>query len=1175
MILSLVLFIPFQVSAQDDLFQIKTPNVMIIFDTSNSMDQKPDGWSQGSGNVRVDSEGKIVSAPNGTVYNFEGGGNHPNSKLYQAKLALKEIIDTVVKDRVNLGFSTYAQLKTENRRGYYKRDKRNYKADEWRWDKLYWRFNNYKHTYTATSFSSNSFKDFTGYTHTGVSKNYTFSYSHTFHNSKKNNNKNEPPPHPPGTYTANLKYTVTNIVYNAEYNWYTYSYESDAHDHYEGQNLSKFKTSDALIDCKSEFPKDWPSGGWKTYHPGDSEYDANPTKWECKGPTKIAGYDYWTVQWTWLPFNNSTSCPSTSGSDNLTDPDPNNQYTKWYLVDPNDPALSSTHTVKVTQKNCYDWSTYYYPADGSTNKPHTWSYFKISGGTWQVNNQTPNYYPSKDGSGKFNNTPGAFDNHFFFVNFPDDKDSNFKDSDRTVNKNLINSFLDLNPVQSPETGRYWTKLPIHESYGKKGLTSNTQASTSTPLADSLAWSFLYFNDYIFNYNGGDSSSQEKFGETLCRGNYVILLTDGLESCRLKGGLPDYDAAPQEAANLLGINVKTFVIGFGEDIVGNQALKNIAVAGGTEKAYFAANINELKAALASIFQAITGQYYGRSNPVITRARDRLYRGNFDIRDGDYLGHLMAWDADKQTGVLAPDFAWDSGEEITKAGRGVVYTWTDEGLNPTRKEFKVSESSLYPFVNPLNEDIDGDLDVDSDDAKTVINFTLLPEYDSGKYKGKRALNVDIKGTAYPSWKLGDIYHSTPVVIGEPAFLFKDNDYTAFYNTNKNREMMIYVGANDGMLHGFKNSDGRELFSIIPKNLLGKLKDLRSTHDFYVDSSPKAYDVYFTSESKWKTVLISGQRGGGAYYFAADVTKPNDPKILWELTHGNMGDTWAKPDIGKIKDGGDTKFAAFLAGGYSTTDNKGNSFYIVDIETGTILKSFTVGNATNKIPSNVTAYDADEDGYIDYIYFGDIQGTLWKVDVRSSNKNDWTLYEFFKPVNPKLRPIFYSPAVVKNNEGKILVFFGSGNELGLTTLTTNYFYEIEDEGATGKESWSKTLEDGEKVLASPAVLNNVVYFTTWVYKSSGEFCGAGEGRLWGLKVSKLGEKGGGAGLVTLDTDTGKWKAPQEYISLGAGIPSAPVVTNGMVYIGTSLNANRVIQVPIPPQAVARIKSWREVVR
>ncbi|MDI6763577.1 MAG: PilC/PilY family type IV pilus protein [Thermodesulfobacteriota bacterium] len=1186
MIFSLALFIPFQVYAQDDLFQVKTPNVMIIFDTSDSMNMS----------VNVNAQGNSVwtnkFGPD-TVTQYVKDGNHPDSKLYQAKNALAQIINEVVKDRVNLGFSTYAQQKIERRRGQYTREGIVTQEEGWRRYKRYYLWDttndNNGNARTATSTSSNSFIDAWGITRSNVtahpSTGTEFTRAISIHDKSG-------PLHPTRTggtflsptfatlkaYTITLR--VTNRTLNPETNVYTFTYTavSPVYDRYReawSYDLSTLTTwSTTPVVCGDDKINDpFPStisiasgtykGDWKTYFKDEPEY-TTPTN----GRTLLGaeGQKWWNCsvqyrakitqdQFTWSTTT-GTSCAAT---------------------------VAGTPVWNLVPGTCFDWSGYEYLADGTVNKPHTWAYHKITAGKWKKSDQPDPFYPATAGD------PGVNPNNFFFINFPDDKDSNFKTSDRTVIKNKILSFLDLTPVKFPKgsipTGSgvsegYWTKLPIQAIDGKTGLTGNTAAAVTqrqTPLADSLNWAFTYFDDYINEYNGGDPSSKEKFGETLCRGNYIILLTDGLESCELKGNplVPDYNAAVTESATLLTKNVKTFVIGFGGDIVGNQTLTNIAVAGGTDKAYFAANFNELKAALTSIFQAITGQYYGRSNPVVSRARDRLYRGNFDIRDGDWLGHLMAWDADKQTGVLAPDFAWDSGEEITKAGRGVVYTWVDAGLNPVMKEFKVSESSLYPFVNPLNEDIDGDLDVDNDDAKTVINFTLLPEYDSGKYKGKRALNVDISGTSYPSWKLGDIYHSTPVVIGEPAFLFKDNDYTAFYNANKNREMMIYVGTNDGMLHGFKNSDGREVFSIIPKNLLGELKNMRSTHDFYVDSSPKAYDVYFMSESKWKTVLISGQRGGGAYYFAVDVTKPNDPKILWELTHGNMGDTWAKPDIGKIKDGGDTKFAAFLPGGYSTTDNKGNSFYIVDIETGTILKNFTVGDATNKIPSSVTAFDADEDGYIDYIYFGDIQGTLWKVDVRSSNKNDWTLYEFFKPVNPKLRPIFYSPAVVKNNEGKILVFFGSGNELGLTTLTTNYFYEIEDEGATGKESWSKTLEDGEKVLASPAVLNYVVYFTTWVYKSSGEFCGAGEGRLWGLKVSKLGEKGGGAGLVTLDTDTGKWKAPQEYISLGAGIPSAPVVTNGMVYIGTSLNANRVIQVPIPPQAVARIKSWREVVR
>ena len=240
---------------------------------------------------------------------------------------------------------------------------------------------------------------------------------------------------------------------------------------------------------------------------------------------------------------------------------------------------------------------------------------------------------------------------------------------------------------------------MHALYGRTGLTANftqnNNPSTNpppqlTPLADSLSWANMYFSDYIINYNGGDIASQTKIGGIPCRGNYIILLTDGLESARLKAGVPDYNAAVTEAANLLTINVKTFVVGFGQDIVGNQTLNNIANAGGTQKAYFAANLNELQSALQAIFQTIANQFYGRSNPVITKARDRLFRGSFEIKNGDYYGHLMAWNADTQTGVLAPDFAWDSGEVMNTSGRGTVYTWTDSGLNPLRKVFQASES-----------------------------------------------------------------------------------------------------------------------------------------------------------------------------------------------------------------------------------------------------------------------------------------------------------------------------------------------------------------------------------------------------------------------------------------------------------------------------------------------------
>jgi hypothetical protein len=1200
-----ILLIPFLAYGQGDIYAVKTPNVMVIFDTSNSMDQQPNGLGQGPG---------LAKGVDGNWYNFEGMGNHPGSKLYQAKQALSSIIQSVVQDRVNLGFSTYAQLKSPDHMwglySYKYRYHYAYVAPVYKWRKLYYEFYWTQDSWSTTVFTSDSFKDQWGILHTGVKVNDTFTHPKTLYNSP-NNNGISPPPNPPGTFVKDLKYKVTSIAYNGEYNWYTFTYVSDPYEVYwEGYYYLDLKTGsqcsdDTVFKCdntqgsnKNDFPKKfWNGSYWEyTYFFGDPGF--SDPKWDCSCIQYSAGqsehYTAWSgLQWYWSDRGAIADCEATLGTDQ---PDP-------------DPTVTTTQYTKSTLSagNCYKWADYYYPSDGTSNKPHTWTYFKVSAGKWPKPAPNSGYYPSKDGLGNFNNTANTFDNHTFFANFPDDKDAGFKSSDRTAIKNLILSYLDLTPVKSTGVAnwyneRYWTKLPMHAIYGRTGLTANvtgnTNPSTSppaqlTPLADSLLWANYYFTDYIDKYKGGDIFSKTKMGEIPCRGNYIILLTDGLESARLKAGVPDYDAAVKEAADLLTINVKTFVVGFGLDIVGNQTLNNIANAGGTQKAYFAADFNQLKSALQTIFQAIANQFYGRSNPVITKSRDRLFRGAFEIKDGDYYGHLMAWDADKQTGVLAPDKAWDSGEVMdTPIKRGSIYTWTDSGLNPTIKLFQDSDPTLYPLVNPLSEDINNDGSTNNLDAIGVIKFTLDSKYNDcvdgivdkvtlnchgpGYYKGKRPLD----------WILGDIYHSTPVVIFEPSFFFTENNYQKFYTDNLNREKMIYVGANDGFLHAFKNADGSEKFAIIPKSLLGKLKNLSATHEFYVDSSPKAYDVYFTSDSKWKTVIVSGLRGGGPYYFAVDVTDPKDPKILWEWPNpvtdpvntdpvvAHLGDTWGKPDIGRVKVGAETKFVAFVTGGYSTIDNKGNSFHIIDIETGSALKSFTVGGATNKIPSGPTAYDKDQDGLVNYVYFGDTSGTLWKVDVSSTNIADWTLYEFWKDEPSKRLPIFYAPCVAKNDAGEILVYFGTGDELNLTDAGKFYsFYEIRDEGdGTGKQIWTRNLDPGEKVLGSPYVANWVVYFTTWTYTGGGESCGAGEGRLYGLKISKVGAPGASEGLVTLDA-SGKWTAPQSYISLGAGIPSAPLVTNGMIYIGTSLNANRVIQIPIPGWAIAKTKSWREV--
>ena len=155
----------------------------------------------------------------------------------------------------------------------------------------------------------------------------------------------------------------------------------------------------------------------------------------------------------------------------------------------------------------------------------------------------------------------------------------------------------------------------------------------------------------------------------------------------------------------------------------------------------------------------------------------------------------------------------------------------------------------------------------------------------------------------WILGSIVHSRPLVIP--------------YDNSKS---VIFVGANDGMLHAFDDATGEELWGFIPKELLSRLRDLPSSSGvkYYVDGSPKAY---ITESQK---IILFGLRRGGSNYYALDVTDPENPKFLWKIGpetpgYAEMGQTWSTPQMGKIRFGSSEKVVAFIGGGYDENQDK----------------------------------------------------------------------------------------------------------------------------------------------------------------------------------------------------------------------------------------------------------------
>lgn len=199
----------------------------------------------------------------------------------------------------------------------------------------------------------------------------------------------------------------------------------------------------------------------------------------------------------------------------------------------------------------------------------------------------------------------------------------------------------------------------------------------------------------------------------------------------------------------------------------------------------------------------------------------------------------------------------------------------------------------------------------------------------------------GTPRQLRKLGDIYHSSPVIMGSPSFDTVDEAFNEWRRRTAiaNRPLAMYVSSNDGILHAFSVEPnttlsldaGEEIWGFVPPLLLNNLETNLNAHQFTMDSTPVVKNVYFgdtpgqvRSADQFHTVLITGMREGGNAYVALDVTDPMNPKFLWQFTDPQMGKTFAQPAIAHavytVNDSGTTVHkdgaVAILPGGVGLT-------------------------------------------------------------------------------------------------------------------------------------------------------------------------------------------------------------------------------------------------------------------
>lgn len=339
-------------------------------------------------------------------------------------------------------------------------------------------------------------------------------------------------------------------------------------------------------------------------------------------------------------------------------------------------------------------------------------------------------------------------------------------------------------------------------------------------------------------------------------------------------------------------------------------------------------------------------------------------------------------------------------------------------------------------------------------------------------------------------GDIVNSRPwYQAGRPADGHAAADYAAFRMRNAARAPMLYVGANDGMLHGFAAVDGREKLAYVPLGLhsrLARLTDPAYIHAYFVDGSPFTADLF--TDGAWKTYLAVFLGAGGKGYAVLDVTDPSrfasqTPERLVVLDHtgttdADVGHVFAEPvrerndpaltrQIARLNDG---RWALVLGNGYNSASEK--AVLLVQYLDGQrelrrIATSAQVGDGHNGLAAP-RLIDLDGNLTPDVAYAGDLRGRLWKFDLASANADEWQVafggQPFFTATVPDLpdvpQPITSAPAWMAHPQGGLVLVVGTGRLLtddDRNSRATQSVYGLHDDTRTVRSDGRVTLGPG----------------------------------------------------------------------------------------------------------------------
>lgn len=299
-----------------------------------------------------------------------------------------------------------------------------------------------------------------------------------------------------------------------------------------------------------------------------------------------------------------------------------------------------------------------------------------------------------------------------------------------------------------------------------------------------------------------------------------------------------------------------------------------------------------------------------------------------------------------------------------------------------------------------------------------------------------------------QMGAVMHSRPVLLtqsGKTKFVddvltYDKRDDLILFGTTQGVLHVVKAGET-----GTDSNAGKELFSFVPNEMIENQSQAFLNQDsqsgtlgYGVDGQWTAYTEYVTKKGSaatdepvvtvkgGKQWVYGGLRMGGRSYYSLDLTDVSStdnasaPKLKFHINPtgtcssgealGCMGQSWSKPTIASVNWKGKRKLVMFVGGGYdmgyeagtyNQVNGNGAGVYMFDANNGDLLwwsssnpsassnsesdtNALKVDDMKYSVVSQIKTVDRNNDGLVDHLYFGDLGGQVWRVDIDNNQKS-----------------------------------------------------------------------------------------------------------------------------------------------------------------------------------------------